>query len=97
MLYYVVMMLLLSGHHDVYAAVERPLRLVQTAAVLEVPITSNPPNLASCSLPTCSKLYALLLSNPPLARRNGALSGAVHATADPVQVLRHLGHPLKFL
>ena len=70
---------------------ERPLHLVQTAAFLKVPITSIPPNLASYSLPMCSKLCILLLSDPPWARWDGALSRFVHATADPVQVLRHLG------
>ncbi|XP_073362549.1 uncharacterized protein, partial [Aegilops tauschii subsp. strangulata] len=35
-LYYAVDALLRSGHEDVYAAVERPLQLAQTAAVLEI-------------------------------------------------------------
>ncbi|VAH70314.1 unnamed protein product [Triticum turgidum subsp. durum] len=35
-LYFAVEALLRSGHEDVYAAVERPLQLAQTAAVLEI-------------------------------------------------------------
>nr|XP_040249210.1 very-long-chain (3R)-3-hydroxyacyl-CoA dehydratase PASTICCINO 2A-like [Aegilops tauschii subsp. strangulata] len=35
-LYYAVEALLRSGHQGVYAAVERPLQLAQTAAVLEI-------------------------------------------------------------
>jgi hypothetical protein len=57
-LYYAVTTLLRSGHQDVYAAVERPLQLAQTAAVLEVP---RPPDLAPffslCSVLFCSVLF----------------------------------------
>ena len=45
--------LLQSGHQDVYAAVERPHQLAQTATVLEVRIIPNPPVLSSHALPIC--------------------------------------------
>uniref|UniRef100_A0A453GX68 very-long-chain (3R)-3-hydroxyacyl-CoA dehydratase n=1 Tax=Aegilops tauschii subsp. strangulata TaxID=200361 RepID=A0A453GX68_AEGTS len=45
-LYFAVDALLRSGHEGVYAAVERPLQLAQTAAVLEV---RRPLDLASFS------------------------------------------------
>uniref|UniRef100_A0ACD5U6W8 Uncharacterized protein n=1 Tax=Avena sativa TaxID=4498 RepID=A0ACD5U6W8_AVESA len=35
-LYYAVTTLLQTGHQDVYAAVQRPLQLAQTASVLEI-------------------------------------------------------------
>lgn len=89
-LYFAVEALLRSGHEDVYAAVERPLQLAQTAAVLEVLPPAGPLDLASVSR---SKLC--ILPDPPRARRAGEVAGVRHAAADRVAALRHLGHPLE--
>ena len=49
MLYYAVTALLAGGHEGVYAAVERPLQLAQTAAVMEVRFSSSPLSPTSLS------------------------------------------------
>jgi hypothetical protein len=96
-LYYAVTTLLRSGHEGVYAAVERPLQLAQTAAVLEVP--PRPPDLAAlfslCSVLFCSELCVVSSPDSSRARRAGEVAGVGHAAADWIAALRHLGHPLE--
>jgi hypothetical protein len=97
-LYYAVTTLLRSGHEGVYAAVEKPLQLAQTAAVLEVP--PRPPArrilLLSISLALfCSEFCVVSSPDSSRARRAGEVAGVGHAAADWIAALRHMGHPLE--